>query len=184
MSTMTLSRLEWIIEADGEVVIARLSGSADFHQIAELERFAKALAARQRSIVVLELSELEFISSVGLGAFISLKRSIEAMSGKGRLDVSACERGGRVAIEVHDDGPGIDPAAAARLFEPFFTTKQEGAGLGLALVQRIVELHGGAVRVDPGRTGGAAFTLLLPAPSLRAGAAQHSVTATAERTSP
>jgi anti-anti-sigma factor len=84
MSTMTQlhSRLEWNIEAEGDVLVARLSGSADFHQVTELDRLARAIAARRGSMVVLDLSELEFISSVGLGAFISLKRSIEAVSGK------------------------------------------------------------------------------------------------------
>jgi signal transduction histidine kinase len=63
---------------------------------------------------------------------------------------------GRTGFEVIDDGPGISAANQARIFDRFFTTNREqgGTGLGLALVRRIVETHGGTIEVDsePGRT--------------------------------
>jgi anti-anti-sigma factor len=74
--------LELEIEADGDAVIARLSGSAGFQQVAELERYAKAIAAQEAALVVLELSQLNFIASVALGALLALKRTIETRSGK------------------------------------------------------------------------------------------------------
>ncbi len=70
---------------------------------------------------------------------------------------------GRVAVRFEDNGPGIPADQVPRLFQPFYTTKEGGTGLGLALIHRIVEAHGGEIRVE-GREGiGAAFTLLLRA---------------------
>ena len=70
---------------------------------------------------------------------------------------------GHVSIAIEDTGPGVDPATLRRLFEPLITTKAHGIGLGLALVKRIVERHGGTIGYDPREGGGARFTVLLPA---------------------
>jgi two-component system sensor histidine kinase PilS (NtrC family) len=71
---------------------------------------------------------------------------------------------GGAVLAVADDGPGIAPAARARIFTPFFTTKPRGTGLGLAVVQRIVDAHGGSVGLDSTPGLGARFTVRLPAP--------------------
>ena len=67
-----------------------------------------------------------------------------------------------VALEVRDNGVGIDDDEKKRIFDPFFTTRPGGFGMGLAIVHRIVELHGGMVWVesDPGR--GSTFRVALP----------------------
>lgn len=71
---------------------------------------------------------------------------------------------GLARIVVRDDGPGVEPALRPRLFEPFATGRAEGTGLGLALSRRIVERHGGTLRLlDGGGTLGAAFEVRLPA---------------------
>jgi PAS domain S-box-containing protein len=69
----------------------------------------------------------------------------------------------RVIIEVADDGAGVPPELAERIFEPFFTTRAKGTGLGLALVRRVAEAHGGAVSVRQTPGGGATFLLELAA---------------------
>jgi two-component system sensor histidine kinase HydH len=75
---------------------------------------------------------------------------------RGRLD------GPSVLLDVEDTGPGVDPATRARLFEPLITTKDKGIGLGLALVKRIAERHGGGVEYSDRPGGGARFSVRLP----------------------
>ncbi len=80
------------------------------------------------------------------------------------------QAGGRgVEIEVADDGPGLDPTRAARIFEPFeqggdaAQAASPGIGLGLAIVHRFTQLHGGRVHAGPGLDGrGVAFHLRIP----------------------
>lgn len=70
-----------------------------------------------------------------------------------------------VRVVVADSGPGIPEEIAEHVFDPFFTQRSGGTGLGLALVQRAVEAHGGAIFVDEGRSPGGAggvFTMYLP----------------------
>jgi signal transduction histidine kinase len=90
----------------------------------------------------------------------------QAMPQGGRVDVTASrsDAGGARAlrVEVRDHGSGIEESARARLFEPFFTTKPLGTGLGLAVVKRIAEAHGGSVRVDAAAGRGTTFALELP----------------------
>jgi signal transduction histidine kinase len=89
-------------------------------------------------------------------------------SAGGRVVVRArALQGGRVGIEVEDDGPGVAPAVREKLFEPFVTTKEvgEGTGLGLAVCRGLVESAGGEIGLDAAYTGGARFYVLLPAGS-------------------
>lgn len=76
---------------------------------------------------------------------------------------------GGVLISVADQGAGLDAAEIPRLFEPFYRgqraseTQIPGSGLGLALVKRIVESHGGKVSASKEARGGALFTIVIPA---------------------
>ena len=87
----------------------------------------------------------------------------EDRPGGGRFSVSAMQSGGEAVLSVTDTGPGIGPDVLDRVFEPFYTSgKRGGMGLGLAIVRRIVECHGGTIRALPSETG-AAFEIRLPA---------------------
>lgn len=88
----------------------------------------------------------------------------EAMSAGGTLRVSAHRADGGVAIEVADDGTGLDPALVERVFDPFVSTKHEGVGLGLVNVRAVVEGHGGTVRLSPREPCGTCVTIWLPIP--------------------
>lgn len=69
---------------------------------------------------------------------------------------------GPARIMVQDSGPGIREEDIPHLFDPFFTTREKGNGLGLAMVHRAVEAHGGAILVDGNAGSGARFTVYLP----------------------
>ncbi len=94
-----------------------------------------------------------------------LFNALEAMDGGGRLEVEVPERpsNGRVQIRVTDSGAGIRDEDLAHIFDPFFTTKPTGTGLGLAIVHKIVEAHGGEIRVQSRPGHGTRVTLILPA---------------------
>lgn len=93
-----------------------------------------------------------------------VSNAFEAMRGPGerRLTVATRREGGSVAVEVRDTGPGVPATIAGELFRPFVTTKEAGTGLGLPIVKRIVELHGGSVRIGPSAGGGTVARFTLP----------------------
>jgi len=88
----------------------------------------------------------------------------------GRIEVSIASEGGHAILSVRDDGVGIAPDALASVFDPFEQGKRAssgrsegGLGLGLTLVKRLVELHGGTVTASsPGRNRGSEFVVRLP----------------------
>jgi PAS domain S-box-containing protein len=67
-----------------------------------------------------------------------------------------------VSVSVGDNGPGIDRGIVRRIFDPFFTTKTNGTGLGLPMVKRTVNAHGGIVTVKSTKGKGAIVEILLP----------------------
>jgi two-component system sensor histidine kinase MtrB len=87
--------------------------------------------------------------------------------GRGRVDVVARRDGRRVAIAVHDDGPGVDPDRAEQIFDRFAKGDASraggGSGLGLAIAREHARAQGGDVTLDPGPGRGATFTVRLPA---------------------
>ena len=86
-----------------------------------------------------------------------LKNAAEAGT---RAQVSArLSRGGRLRIEVSDNGPGVPEALAAHIFTPFFSTKKQGRGIGLAMVRHLVHANGGTVRYARPVSAGARFIL-------------------------
>lgn len=97
-----------------------------------------------------------------------LQNAVQAMPRGGEIRVCAAveppEPGTEprwVRLDVGDTGPGFSEAMRSRIFQPFFTTKASGTGLGLAVVQRIVEDHQGTISVSSERGVGTTFTLRL-----------------------
>jgi signal transduction histidine kinase len=127
------------------------------------------------SVVIAADHFIECDASMIHQALVNLVRNgAEAMGGSGVLRVSsrrvapsgddAC---GWIAVAVADTGPGVNDEVMDRMFNPFFTTRAAGTGLGLAIVHRIVDAHGGRVRVENrapglGDPGGATVEFLLP----------------------
>jgi signal transduction histidine kinase len=91
-----------------------------------------------------------------------VENAVFAASPTGTVTVRGAPGPGEVSLTVEDTGPGVDPATRRRLFEPLITTKERGIGLGLALVKRIAERHGGGVDYSDRPGGGARFTVRLP----------------------
>jgi nitrogen fixation/metabolism regulation signal transduction histidine kinase len=97
-----------------------------------------------------------------------LKNALEAIgeTQKPRIDIGTqrIEEGGRAYAEltIADNGPGLPDGFGERWFEPYTTSKAKGTGLGLAVVKKIAEEHGGSVRAETRADGGALFALRLP----------------------
>ena len=91
--------------------------------------------------------------------------SIEAISGEtGKVTISSQFDGSNFIVKVEDDGNGIPNECIGQIFEPFFTTKrsEEGTGLGLTSVRRIVQAHNGQIMVESEEGKGTTFTVVLP----------------------
>jgi PAS domain S-box-containing protein len=92
-----------------------------------------------------------------------VKNAVEAApAGAGRVEVRVSGKDGFVHLAVADDGPGMRPDELAKVFQPFYTTKAQGVGLGMPIVKRLVELHGGEVRVASEAGKGTSVTVKLP----------------------
>ncbi len=91
-----------------------------------------------------------------------IKNAFQAMPVRGRLNIALSQSDHFFAIEFLDNGQGIDPEDLGRIFEPYHTTKRGGSGLGLMIVQRIVQDHGGQIEVESKPDTGTRFTILLP----------------------
>jgi len=91
-----------------------------------------------------------------------VENAVYAASPGGTVTVRGRLLDAEVLLDVEDTGPGVDAATRRRLFEPLITTKEKGIGLGLALVKRIAERHGGGVAYSDRGGGGARFTVRLP----------------------
>ena len=85
----------------------------------------------------------------------------QAMPRGGQLNIRASAHEGAVEIAIGDSGPGIPAEEREKVFQPFYTTKATGTGLGLAVVKRIIEGHGGTVSAGQTKDG-AEFTMRLP----------------------
>jgi len=97
------------------------------------------------------------------------REAIEAradQSIRGKITVETGHENGLLFIRVTDNGVGLPQENRNRLAEPYMTTREKGTGLGLAIVKRIMEEHGGRLRLDDAASGQGASVTLLFAPQL------------------
>jgi two-component system, NtrC family, sensor histidine kinase HydH len=91
-----------------------------------------------------------------------VQNAIQASQPGQSVEIRAEDSGERIEIRVADSGSGIDPEHLESIFNPFFTTKPQGVGLGLALVSKIVDEHGGKISVRSQKSAGTTFEISLP----------------------
>jgi signal transduction histidine kinase len=100
-----------------------------------------------------------------------LDNAIKYTPSGGAVELRAASEDGRYVLEVRDTGPGIPPAAQARLFDRFFRAGVDrgegdgGAGLGLAIARWIADSHGGSITLAQSDASGSTFRVVLPAPT-------------------
>jgi PAS domain S-box-containing protein len=90
-----------------------------------------------------------------------IRNAIEAMPKGGKLKLWAEQKKRQVAIHVADTGSGISDDVIEKIFDPFFTTKDFGTGLGLAVVQQIIDEHGGQISCHSRVGEGTTFSIIL-----------------------
>ena len=94
--------------------------------------------------------------------FNLLKNAMQAMPNGGKIKITCTVDDVFVHLRFADNGPGFTKEQLARFMEPYYTTKENGHGLGLLIVDRIVRSHGGDFAIDGKPGAGAAFTISLP----------------------
>jgi len=96
--------------------------------------------------------------------FNVIRNAIQAVAGKGRVEIRTAREADQVTVRIQDNGAGIPGEYLNRVFDPFFTTKgpDEGEGLGLYIVRQIVTRYGGTIEAENASGGGARFSIRFP----------------------
>jgi len=180
MIVKQIERLEQIVSSYLDVArthaAVRQAKVVDLNAVVDESLLLLATSAHEGTRLAVELHEQDLPVNgdpvqLSQAIYNLVLNAIQAVSGngngRGRIQVkSGCVADDRkVWFEVADDGPGLPQEVQEHLFQPFFTTKKQGVGLGLSIVKRIVEAHGGRLdlespRKDIGR--GARFRIVLP----------------------
>ena len=153
-----------------EVDLAAVAASAVEELSQNAHDKAITLTARAEPLTMMGMPDAIHLMVVNL-----TDNAIRYTPENGRIEIGVKQKGANAVITVTDDGPGIAPEERERVFERFYRalgTKVSGAGLGLAIVSRIVAMHGGTIRITDGfarlahdGTGegfGAQFVVTLP----------------------
>lgn len=117
----------------------------------------------QSSLTAPENIEILADSHLMQQVFINLlSNAVDAMSGRGLLEIIMEPVNSSVQIKISDTGKGIMPENMSRIFDPFFTTKEKGTGLGLAITYNIIKKHNGKIDVVSEPEKKTTFTIILP----------------------
>lgn len=141
----------------------------DTHELLDdLARRFAGRAAQQGVALEAEHGDTPLAASLDIELFERalanlLDNALKFTPAGGRITLGARREGNEVCVEVRDTGPGIAAADLPHLFERFYRKSEGGHGLGLAIVQRIVELHGGRADAASPPEGGTLITLRVPA---------------------
>ena len=100
--------------------------------------------------------------------FINLiMNSIEAMTGRGKIEIEMTDDSNSFHLKIKDNGKGMSETELQKIFTPFYTTSSDkGLGLGIPIVKRIVELHEGKVQCKSTPNQGTEFTITLSLKSM------------------
>jgi signal transduction histidine kinase len=129
--------------------------------IAQVERDTKGIAIYKNYAP--EIGPFAFDAELLERVFYNLiLNAVQASPAGGAVTVKTRAAAGAVEVAVIDRGVGIDAQQRDSIFNPFFTTKPEGVGLGLAIVSKIVDEHGGKITVESEPGKGSVFHVLLP----------------------
>ena len=100
-------------------------------------------------------------------AFLNiLINAMQAMPNGGWIRVGTRHQDGQVVVWIEDEGPGLPQVGQDKIWDPFFTTKDRGTGLGLSIVRKVVDAHGGTIRMENRSDGGARVIVCLPCASV------------------
>jgi signal transduction histidine kinase len=143
-------------------VLARALAS----RAASLKRHAIEVSRQHEDAVRISGDPL-LLQQALLNILINAEHAIASTGNPGRIHttIAPADDGKTVRLTIEDSGPGIPADVLPRIFDPFFTTKDvgQGTGLGLAITYGIIQEHGGSVHASNLPTGGARFTIDLPA---------------------
>lgn len=142
-----------------------ISASVDVKQLIDDAVVRAAIPKRIEVRKKIKTDILQFIgdSELLLVAITNLlKNSIDSLRKKGFIEVAVSGDNDFIFISVTDNGSGIDESDIDKVFNPFYSKKEQGMGLGLAYVKKIMEIHNGRVELESKKGGGAKFTLIFP----------------------
>lgn len=140
----------------------------DLHEIVQSAlNVAKYYKRKKGKQIVTELTDdlprVEVVRDQMVQVFLNLVlNALDATEEGGTIRIESRRAGGRIEVDVADDGHGIPPHQQLMLFEPYFTTKPTGTGLGLFVCRNMMEAFGGQIRLAESTPQGTRFRIWLP----------------------